>query len=266
MADIPKAEELFPELGGYEHRAIFAGAETVWGVLPRIRSYIAKFLKSKKAVSSLPDGLEYLGTAGNDGKLICRKPLSLKEDIYCGELDIFIGAGTKIEPTALISRFAIIGRNCDVRHGAYLRGEMITGDHCTLGHTTEIKSSIIMNHTEMGHFNYIGDCILGSYVNIGAGTKLANLKFRSVKAKKALEFPEIEFMNDGEKIKTGLSKLGAVIGDYCETGCNSVLSPAVILGAECWVYPNCTVPSGVYKPKSFIAPDSLKPKIRHLPK
>jgi len=267
LADIKKPEIFFPGLWEFEQSKIFEDVERPWDALPKIRDYILKFLAHKTASQNLPDGLEHLkGEGTNADWLYCSKPLLLVEDLYCRDLEIFIGAGTKIEPTAIINDFSVIGTNCEIRHSAYLRGDLICGNHCTLGHSSEIKGSIIMNHTEMGHFNYIGDSVLGSFVNIGAGTKLANLKFRTPEAKIEVSFPEITFMLDGEKVSTGLSKFGAIIGDYSETGCNSVLSPAVMLGTECWVYPNFTVPSGQYEPKTFLAPDNFDVKKRHLPK
>jgi len=242
-------DEFFPELGHFAHQSIFDGVERPWDALATLNDYLlAQFPKKGSAV--LPPGLKRM--KGADDFLLCTTPLVLKKDLVYKPLRIVIGAGTKIEPTALIKGPSIIGRNCDIRHGAYLRGGLLCGDTCTLGHTTEIKNSIIMNHSEMGHFNYIGDCVIGSYVNLGAGTKLANLKFRQAADKKAVAFPEIAFLLEGKKVKTGRSKLGAIIGDHCELGCNSVTSPAVLLGRECWVLPNLTVAAGYYKPKTFI--------------
>lgn len=243
--------DFFPELDRFAHRDIFDGVARPWDALPKIHDYISRRFP-KDAATSLPPGLQYM--EGADAMLFCVSPLVLAEDLIYQPLKIFIGAGTKIEPTAIIKGPAIIGKKCDIRHGAYLRGDIVCGDACTLGHTTEIKNSIIMDHSEAGHFNYVGDCIIGSYVNLGAGTKLANLKFRSPEAKKAVSFPEISFLHERKKIQTGISKFGAIIGDYCELGCNSVTSPAVLLGRECWVAPNLTVASGYYKPKTFLRP------------
>ena len=268
MVNIPGYKALFPSVGSFEHASIFEGCKRAWDALPKIENYIRNYFSGMKD-TPLPDGLEI--QAGHESYLFCTKPLKLENDFFSSELNILIKSGTRIETTAIIKGPAIIGKNCDVRQGAYLRGYFITGDTCTLGHTTEIKGSIIMNHSEMGHFNYIGDSVIGSFVNIGAGTKLANLKFRSPSEKEKISFPEISFVakdpesGKSQVVMTGLSKFGAVLGDYCELGCNSVLSPAVILGTECWVYPNFTVPSGYYESKSFVAPVNLKAKIRPLP-
>jgi len=259
LADIPTPDEFFPEMAGFAHAGIFRSAKRPWDPLPMISEYIENYLSGRIAAERLPKGLELMGS-GDDRQLFCTEPVTLQEDILCSEISVFIGAGAKIEPTAVIRSRTIIGEKCEVRHGAYLRGNIIAGRSCTLGHATEIKDSIIMNHSEMGHFNYIGNSIIGSFVNIGAGTKLANLKFRSAAAKRELSFPELSFIMNKTEVKTSLYKLGAIIGDYCETGCNSVLSPCVLLGPECWVYPNLTVASGCYAPKTFLLPENMRVK------
>ncbi len=259
MADMLKPAEFFPEMADFKHAEIFRDAARPWDALSFIAEYIENYLSGRKATDRLPRGLELMGNGG-DRILFCTEPLTLEEDCFCPEISVFIGAGTKVEPTAVIRSHTIIGEKCEVRHGAYLRGNIVTGRACTLGHTTEVKDSIIMNHSEMGHFNYIGNSIIGSFVNIGAGTKLANLKFRSASAKREISFPELSFVMNKTEVKTSLSKLGAIIGDYCETGCNSVLSPCVLLGPECWVYPNLTVSSGYYAPKTFLLPENIRVK------
>ncbi|GMT42383.1 MAG: hypothetical protein IEMM0002_0794 [bacterium] len=244
--------DFFPELGNFAHRAIFGGVTRPWDIFGKIHDYILGNFPDGHEENSLPYGIELQKSHDGEGILFCVSPVKLQKDLLCASLKIRIGAGTIIEPTACIKGPSLIGGGCEIRHGAYLRGDVIAGDVCTLGHTTEIKRSILMNHTEAGHFNYIGDCVIGSYVNLGAGTKLANLKFRTPEDKKAVAFPEITFTYEGKRMNTGISKFGAIIGDYCEAGCNSVFSPAVMMGAQCWVYPNITVPSGYYPPKSVI--------------
>ncbi len=154
--------------------------------------------------------------------------------IYAGAVlmgeAIQVGKGTVIEPGALVKAPAIIGDSSEVRHGAYLRGEVLVGDRCIVGHATEMKSSVMLGGSQAGHFAYVGDSILGG-VNLGAGTKLANLKI--VKSSVVLHV-------HGEVYKTGLRKFGAVLGDGVETGCNSVTAPGTLLGRNVLVYPNCT--------------------------
>ncbi len=252
--------DYFPGLGHFAHRGIFDGVSRPWDVIARIPGYIAGHFP-ETGIPLLPEGLSLAGGE----MLLCTVELVLKQDLDYRPLNIFIGAGTKIEPTAVIKGPALIGRSCEIRQGAYLRGSLITGDHCTLGHTSEMKNAILMNHTEAGHFNYIGDSVLGSYVNLGAGTKIANLKFRTPEAKEAVAFPEIAFTLEGRVIKTGVSKFGAIIGDHSELGCNSVTSPATLMEEQVWVYPNTTVPSGRYPKKSFIRPKQIKPEVGRRP-
>jgi NDP-sugar pyrophosphorylase family protein len=241
----------FPEMARFAHKGIFAGVERPWDVLARINDFCSNFSLAKPEF----EYSNYLRlSAGENPMLYCEKPVELLGNLNYRDLQIFIGKGTKIEPTAVIKGPAIIGHGCDIRQGAYLRGGVITGDNCTLGHATEIKNSILMNHSEAGHFNYIGDCVIGSYVNLGAGSKLANLKFRSADAKKTESFPEITFIHEKKTVKTGVSKFGAILGDYCEVGCNAVTAPASILYPDCKVYPNFTVASGIYKKGTFLRP------------
>lgn len=156
---------------------------------------------------------------------------------------ISLGAGVLVEPGAFIKSPAIIGDRTEVRQGAYLRGYCLAGKRCVLGHVTEIKHSILLNDAKAGHFAYLGDSILGNNVNLGAGTKLANLRF----------IPGNVRVKTGEGIiDSGLRKFGALLGDHVQTGCNSVTSPGAMLGMRSIVMPNMTVPSGFYKQNSII--------------
>jgi NDP-sugar pyrophosphorylase family protein len=148
-----------------------------------------------------------------------------------------------VEPGALIKGPTIIGDNSEVRQGAYMRGNCLVGDRCIVGHTTEVKHSIMLDGSKAGHFAYIGDSILGNEVNLGAGTKLANLKIVDVEMKLRVE---------GEIYKTGLRKLGAILGDKTETGCNSVTSPGTLLGKASLVYPCVNVPGGFFPDRSIV--------------
>jgi NDP-sugar pyrophosphorylase family protein len=141
---------------------------------------------------------------------------------------IRIGKGTRVEPGAYIRGPCIIGENCEIRHGAYIRGHVITGNGCVIGHDTEIKRSILLNHVCAGHFNYVGDSILGNGVNLGAGVKCANLR---------LDHEDIQIVFQGEKISTGLKKLGAIIGDETQLGCNCVTNPGVLMGKKAFCHP-----------------------------
>lgn len=150
---------------------------------------------------------------------------------------IELRAGAIIEAGAWVTGPTILGPGTAVRHGAYVRGGVLTGEGAVIGHTSEVKSSILMNKSKAPHFAYVGDTILGNHVNLGAGTKVSNLKINNT---------EIKVRAFGQKIPTGLRKFGAIVGDGAETGCNSVLNPGVLLGRRCMVYPAIGVPAGYY--------------------
>ena len=165
--------------------------------------------------------------------------------IYAGAVlmddEIQIGKGTVIEPGTLIKGPAIILNNTEVRQGAYLRGNIMVGNKCVVGHTTEMKSAVMLGESKAGHFAYIGDSILGK-VNLGAGTKLANLKI--------VASPVVLNIN-GAKYETGLKKFGAILGDGVEIGCNTVTAPGTLLGKSVLVYPNVNA-RGYHPPNTVI--------------
>jgi UDP-N-acetylglucosamine diphosphorylase / glucose-1-phosphate thymidylyltransferase / UDP-N-acetylgalactosamine diphosphorylase / glucosamine-1-phosphate N-acetyltransferase / galactosamine-1-phosphate N-acetyltransferase len=143
---------------------------------------------------------------------------------------ITIGKGTIVEPGAYIHGPCIIGAKCSIRHGAYIRGNVITGDHCVIGHDTEIKNAILLDSSHAAHFAYVGDSILGNQVNLGAGTKFANLK---------LDNTPIIIRFENQTYATGLRKLGAIVGDNTQLGCNAVTNPGTLVGKNVHAYP-CT--------------------------
>lgn len=135
---------------------------------------------------------------------------------------VFIAEGASVEPTAFIEGPAYIGPGTEVRHGAYIRGNVYVGRKCVVGHATEVKGSVFFDEAKAGHFAYVGDSILGKNVNLGAGTKLANLKLKKNNVR--VTHPE-----SGATIDSGRRKLGALIADDVQIGCNAVLSPGTIL-------------------------------------
>lgn len=161
--------------------------------------------------------------------------------------EIYLGKGTVIEPGALIKGPTYIGNNTEIRQGAYIRGNVIIGDKCVVGHTTEMKSSVMLGDSKAGHFAYIGDSILGK-VNLGAGTKLANLK---------LDNSIISIKIEDKIYNTNLKKFGAILGDGVETGCNTVTTPGTILSKNVFVYPNTTV-RGYCISNTIIKQDGIK--------
>jgi len=155
--------------------------------------------------------------------------------------------GVIIHPSANIGDYVriegpcYIGANAEIRHSAYLRKGSWIGEGALVGHSSEIKNSVLLPGSKAPHFNYVGDSILGFGVNLGAGVKLSNVRNdgRGV----------IVRMEDGERIETGLRKLGALIGDHSQLGCNVVTNPGAILAPSSMVSPNETV-TGWFSTKS----------------
>ncbi|NGX47215.1 MAG: Bifunctional protein GlmU [Chlamydiae bacterium] len=163
------------------------------------------------------------------GKIECEIP---KGAVLVDPEKISIGKGTIVEPGAFIRGPCVIGENCEVRHGAYIRGFVLAGNGCIIGNSTEVKSSILLDGVCIAHFNYVGDSILGNRVNLGAGVKLANLR---------LDNQTIQISDAGQKISTNLKKLGAIIGDDAQFGCNAVTNPGTVVGKGVFCHPCMTI-------------------------
>ena len=141
---------------------------------------------------------------------------------------VWIHKSANIFPSAYIGAPCIIGPNTEVRHCAFIRGSALVGESCVVGNSCELKNVILFDHVQTPHYNYVGDSILGYYSHMGAGSITSN-----VKSDKELVVVKTE---DG-KIETHLKKFGAMLGDYVEVGCNSVLNPGSIIGPHSRVYP-----------------------------
>lgn len=210
--------ETFFDLSSYQHASLFKNQNVVWKALSQIQTYLSS-LKLGHIEIDIPSGAFLI-----DAHLIS------------------IEKGSVVEPGAYIKGPCVIGKNCTIRHGAYIRGNLIAGDHCVIGHDTEIKNAILLNHVHAAHFAYVGDSILGNRVNLGAGTKCANLKFNK-------ESITVQFQ--GNKIETGLKKFGAILGDDVQTGCNVVTNPGTILGKGVFCSPVMNV-RGVIPANSIV--------------
>lgn len=219
----------------------------VWEALLKIKTWQKDFLKTVEASTQPLAGMQF--QAGERPSYWFSQTRRLTQNWVDHKNNIFLAKGCFLEAGSTIYAGSILLENCEVRQGAYLRGELIVGPHCVLGHCTEAKTAILLGGVEAGHFTYIGNSIIGESVNIGAGTKLSNLPFRSFEAKRQQTFAKLKFVVGGQTIKHGFSKFGSVIGEGCETGCNTTLSPLVFLGQHCWVWPNLHVPPGVYASK-----------------
>jgi len=171
---------------------------------------------------------------------------------YVGEAPIFIGEGARIEPGAYVHGPAYIAPGAVVRHGAYVRENVVLLAGAVLGHASEAKNALFLPKAHAPHFNYVGDSILGYRVNLGAGAKLSNLGMLSEKDAATGKRPTIKLKIDGQSYDTGLAKLGAVLGDDAQTGCNAVLNPGCILGQRTLVYANLSLRKGYYAPDTVV--------------
>ena len=208
MMDARLIVEEFFDLSEVPFSDLFETGGCVWGSLARRDDYILDKMRSD------------VGRAAPDGVMI--------------EGDVHIGEGTVVEPGAYIKGPTIIGKGCQIRHGAYIRGNVITGNHCVIGHTTEVIRSILLNHVRADHFAYVGDSILGNNCHLGAGVILANVKMRK-------NLSTVRIRVNGDTYDTGMRKLGAIMGDNAEIGCNSTLNPGTVIEKGGTVYPGITV-------------------------
>ncbi|MBF0274959.1 MAG: hypothetical protein HQK84_06985 [Nitrospinae bacterium] len=248
-----KQEDYFPELNSFKFKDIFNGHDYFWHALNNIAGYVEGFLSDKEDNTHLLHDC----FSREDGFLLCRKKFIAETDIVVKGLNIYFAAGVLVEPTALIQSHVLVDSNSTVRHGAYVRGKVIVGEHSTIGHTTEIKNSIFMNHSEAGHFAYLGDSIIGCYVNLGAGTKFANLPFRTLEEKKKKVKKTLSLKYEGKLIDNSMEKLGVIAGDSVEFGCNSVTCPGTFLLPGSMVFPAVSVRKGFYRKKEVVRRSNL---------
>jgi NDP-sugar pyrophosphorylase family protein len=192
-------------------KEVFEKSTYPWEILPQIKGIVAKAVK---------EGLE---------------------GYHLLEEGILVGENVKIAKTATIEAPAIIGSNTELRPGAFLRGNVIIGEGCVIGNSSELKNCILLNHVQVPHYNYVGDSILGDYAHMGAGSILSNLKSGG---------KNIVIHGDKE-YETGLRKIGAFLGEHADIGCGSVLNPGTIIGKGTRVYP-LSMLRGCYQEKSIV--------------
>lgn len=201
-------------------KPLFEGAEYPWELLPKISAFILE-----------------LGQ-------------TLSEDEYEKVREnVWIARSAKVAPTAFINGPAIIGKNAEVRHCAFIRGNAIVGEGAVVGNSTELKNVILFNKVQVPHYNYVGDSILGYKAHMGAGSITSNVKSDK----------KLVVVKDGtERIKTGLKKFGAMLGDEVEVGCGSVLNPGTVIGRHSNIYPLSSVrevvpENSIYKKRGEVA-------------
>ncbi len=155
---------------------------------------------------------------------------------------VWVHVTATVAPTAYLGAPCIIGPETEVRHGAFVRGSALVGAHCVVGNSVELKNVILFDNVQTPHYNYVGDSILGYRSHMGAGSITSN-----VKSDKTL----VVVRGGGEAIETGLKKMGAMLGDRVEVGCNSVLNPGTVIGRDSNVYPLSCV-RGVIPPETIV--------------
>jgi len=176
--------------------------------------YLGKFSCPWEALKGIKDMIAALGE-------------SLGEDYIQTEPQVWVHKTAKVAPTAYLGAPCIIGAGTEVRHCAFIRGAALVGENCVVGNSVELKNVILFDNVQTPHYNYVGDSILGYRSHMGAGSVTSN-----VKSDKSLVV-----IHGEPKVETGLKKVGAMLGDFVEVGCNSVLNPGTVIGRRSNIYP-----------------------------
>ena len=173
--------------------------EYPWDALPEIKSFIKELIE----------------------KLDKEEYSEVKENVWAHK-------SARIAPSAELNGPCIIGPDSEIRHCAYIRGNAIIGAGCVIGNSCEVKNAVIFDKSQVPHFNYVGDSILGFHAHMGAGSIVSNLKS---------DGRNVTIRDGDRKVETNLRKFGAIIGDNVEVGCNSVLNPGTVVGKNANIYP-----------------------------
>ena len=198
--------------------------------------YLAGFDYPWEALDGLKDCILGLGAA-------------LPSDVYdCRDGNVWIAKSAKVYPTATILGPAIIGERTEVRPGAFIRGSVLVGNDAVVGNSTELKNCVLFDRVQVPHFNYVGDAILGYASHMGGGAITSNVKSDKT---------PVVIKGEDFSVSTGRKKVGAMLGDFVEVGCNSVLNPGTVIGEHSSVYPLSAVrgyiPAGhIYKAKGEV--------------
>ena len=141
---------------------------------------------------------------------------------------VWVHKSAKIAPTAYLGSPCIIGAGTEIRHCAFIRGSALIGENCVVGNSTELKNVILFDNVQVPHYNYVGDSILGYKAHMGAGSVTSNVKS---------DKSEVVVKCGGGTVRTGMKKVGAMLGDFAEAGCNCVLNPGTVIGRNTVIYP-----------------------------
>ena len=165
--------------------------------------------------------------------------------------DVWVAKDAVVFATAYIKGPCVIGHGTEVRQCAFIRGNALVGEHCVVGNSTELKNVILFDNVQVPHYNYVGDSILGYKAHMGAGSVTSN-----VKSDKTL----VVIRDGKETMPTGRKKVGAMLGDRVEVGCNSVLNPGTVIGRDSSVYPLSSVRGVVPEKSIFKAQNNIVPR------
>ena len=216
------------DLSNADVASLFSDIEYVWELLPRIADHVARLTNGEQRI---------------EGEVMA--------GAFVSDRPVYIGPGAIIEPGAYIHGPAYIAPGATVRHGGFVRENVILMPGAIVGHATEAKNSLFLPNAHAPHFNYVGDSILGQRVNLGAGTKLSNLALTNVKGADGKR-PTITIHINEQPFDMGVAKMGAIMGDDSQTGCNSVLNPGTIIGQRSMIYANMSVRKGYYPADSVL--------------
>lgn len=206
----------FFDLSRFAHADIFDGVELVWEALAQLPAYVVRsFGLSPETLGEPVESLRHL---------------------------VRVAPDAVIEPGAQLLGPVVVGPRCHLAANSVLRGPVILGSEVYVGRYSEVKASVVMDDAKVPHLSYVGDSILGTNVNLGAGAVLSNLK---------LSWGEITVHVGGRDFPTGRQKLGAILGDEVQIGCNAVIHPGTLVGARTWVYP-CACLRGYYPPDHIV--------------
>ena len=202
------------------------------------KSYLEKFTYPWEALSGIKDMIIEIGN-------------SLSPDEYDNPSEnVWVHKTAVVFPSAYLGSPCIIGAYTEVRHCAFIRGSALIGEGCVVGNSVELKNVILFDGVQTPHYNYVGDSILGYKSHMGAGSITSNVKS---------DKSNVIIRDEDEIIETGLKKMGAMLGDFVEVGCNSVLNPGTIVGKQSNIYPLSSVrgvvpPESIYKNAALIVP------------
>jgi NDP-sugar pyrophosphorylase family protein len=213
----------FFDLSESTSRPLFDKCDFVWDALANLNEYLA---------SSFDDERIYVHGEISGGATIVGGP-------------IYIGRDVNIQGSVWIEGPAYIGDSCQILHGAKIRDGAIMEDGALLGHCSELKHSIMLKESKAPHKAYIGDSIIGNRVNLGAGAVLSNLSILSRKDKASGTRPSLKIRHEEQVYDTGFPKLGAILGDDVQIGCNCTTNPGCLIGPGTIVYPNIAVQKGI---------------------